>query len=133
MKLKVTYRGFKAVDATLARLARGAPLIARASVGTGLSVLSAAAKAAAPGSIKNEIGWHIETIGNETHGWAGFMQFPRPGDGPRGPHGVYLDQGTKFIRAWHFVGQALAAALPRARKAASNAAYRAAKKISAGK
>lgn len=133
MKLKVTYRGFKEVDAKLSRLRRGSPAIARAAVNAGLAVLASAAKAAAPGTIGREIGWYVRGEGNHVHGRAGLMQFPNKGDGQNGPHGIYLDRGTKFIQARHFIGRALNSSMQRAIQAAKNAGHRTAQKIASGK
>lgn len=129
MKVKVTHRGLKTIDANLSRLGRSGVLIARASVNSGLNVLSTSAKNAAPGTISREVGKYVRVTGETAWGKAGLMQFPRPGDGQNGPHGVYVDQGTKFIQARHFIGRAIRSAFPRAIQAASSAAARVAQKI----
>ncbi len=132
MKVNVKFKGFKAVDAKLSRLSDGSPRIARAAVNAGLRVLAAEVKTNAPGTIKREVGWYSRMDGGRAWGRAGLMQFPRQGDGQNGPHGVYVDQGTKFIQARHFVGRALSAAMPRAIQAAKNVGIAAAKSISKG-
>lgn len=130
MKVKVTTRGVKAVDAKLSRLIRGGPGISRATVNAGLQVLSTAAKAASQGSIKGEVGWYSRILGGVASGVAGLLRLPRRGDRQGGPHGFFLDQGTKYIPARHTIGNALNAATPRAIQAAKNAGYRTAQKIS---
>lgn len=129
MKVKVEHRGLRTIDANLSRLARGGVSIARASVSAGVGVLASSARNAAPGSISQEVGSYVRVTGETAWGKAGLMRFPRPGDGQNGPHGVYVDQGTKFIQARHFIGRAIQSALPRAIQAASSAAARVAQKI----
>lgn len=133
MKVKVTYRGFKEFDAKLARLSRGSVEIARVAVTAAVSVLEAAAKAAAPGRIPEQINSSVHTNGNQVYGVAGLPRPPRPGEGRNGPYGYFPDQGTRSIHAQHFIGRALSAAAPRALLAAKNAGFRTAKKISESK
>lgn len=130
MKLKVTVRGFKAIDAKFARLIRRAPDIATAAVSEGLGVLAAAAEAASPGRIGREVGIEIHRDGARVWGRAGLMQMPQPGSGPGGPYGIFPDQGTRYQRPQNFIGRAMSAALPRAIQAAKNAANRTATRIS---
>lgn len=133
MSVRVQSTGTRAIQAGLSRLSKGGIIIARAVVASGLSVLKSAAVAASPGTIKNEVGMYVRTSGNLAYGRAGLMQFPRVGDGPHGPHGVYLDQGTKHIQARHFIGRSMSAAMPRAVQAAKLAGYRTAQKIARNK
>ncbi len=133
MKVKVTTTGFKQVDAKFSRLIRSSPAIARAAVSAGLSVLAAAAKEAAIGTIKQEIGKYVRPTSSGAWGRAGLMQYPHRGDGQNGPHGIFVDQGTRYIQPRQFIGRALSAAAPRAIQAAKNAGFRTAKKISESK
>lgn len=104
----------------LRRLANAAPAIARASVGAGLSTLAKSAKRAAIGGIKQEVGWYIRRSGNKAWGRAGLMQYPERGQ--QGPHGLFIDLGTKYVTARHLIGAALGRAMPAARRAMERAA-----------
>lgn len=133
MKIKVTTRGFKAVDAKLARLVRESVEIPLSAVTTAVSVLASAAEAAAPGKVSEQISSSVRVDGNQVTGVAGLPRAPRPGEGRSGPYGYFPDQGTKHIRPQHFIGRALTAAVPTAMQAAKNAGYRTAQRISRSK
>ena len=107
--------------------------VALAAVSAGLGVLASAAKQASPGTIRREVGRYIRSSGDVVTGRAGLMQFPRPGDGQNGPHGVYLDQGTKYIAARGLISSALRGASGRAKAAMKRAAERKIAKLASGK
>ncbi len=100
--------GAAQIAANLQRIVDAQTQIARDAAGAGVSVSVQACRSAAPGSIKNEVGGYVKAQGAVATGKAGLMQYPRRGQQGKGPHGVYLDQGTKYITARHFIGQALA-------------------------
>lgn len=120
----MTVDGADDIQAALLRIENGEVSIARAAVSASLSVLAQAAANASPGTIKQETGKYVRVEGDRVWGRAGLIQFPRRGDGQNGPHGVYLDQGTKFIAARHFIGNALRANKSRALNAGQRAAAR---------
>lgn len=105
-----------------------APAIARAAVGAGLSTLAKAARTAAIGTIKDEVGWFIRQETSRIWGRAGLMQFADPGE-KDAPHGLFLDVGTRYIIARHNISKAMADAIPRAIKASQRAAERKIKSI----
>jgi len=107
--------------------------VALAAVSAGLGVLASAAKQASPGTIRREVGKYIRSSGDVVTGRAGLMQFPRKGDGQNGPHGVYIDQGTKYIAARGFIGNALRGASGRAKAAMKRAAERKIAKLATSK
>jgi len=115
---------------TLGILEKQSKSVAVSAVSAGLGVLASAAKQASPGTIRREVGKYIRTNGDVVWGRAGLMQFPRPGDGQHGPHGVYLDQGTRYIAARGFIGNALRGASGRAKAAMQRAAERKIQKLS---
>lgn len=117
----------------LGSLEKQSKAVSVAAVSAGLGVLSNAAKQASPGTIRREVGRYIRSNGDVVWGRAGLMQFPRQGDGQHGPHGVYLDQGTKYISARQFIGNALRGASGRAKAAMKRAAERKIAKLASGK
>mgnify|MGYP003450950817 CR=1 FL=1 len=121
--MTIQIRGAKKLSKRLKALSQGGQEISRQSVRAGCSVLAAACTAAAPGTIKREVGFSVKQVGAKIVGRAGLMRFPRRSDGQNGPHGVYLDQGTKYITARRFI----AAALRAGRSAALMAIRRSAK------
>lgn len=133
--------GFVDVDVTgsddimrrLGFLEKQPKAVAISAVSAGLGVLASAAKQASPGTIRREVGKYIRVNGDVVWGRAGLMQFPRKGDGQNGPHGFYLDQGTKYIAARGFIGNAIRGASARARSAMKRAAERKIEKLASGK
>jgi hypothetical protein len=107
--------------------------VALAAVSAGLGVLASAAKQASHGTIRREVGKYIRSSGDVVTGRAGLMQFPRKGDGQTGPHGVYLDQGTRYIAARGFIGNALRGASGKAKAAMKRAAERKIAKLATSK
>lgn len=105
-------------------LANSSQAVSRAAIGAGCSVLANACRAASPGSVKDECGWFLRTEGDRVWGRAGLMRFPRPGDGPDGPHGAFLTLGTKYILARRFIETALKSSRQQAIAAAKRAAER---------
>lgn len=105
----------------LKRLARGGPAIARSAVSAGLATMARAARKASPGAVKKEIGFYIRRKGDAVTGRAGLMQYPHRNKG-KGPHGLFLDIGTKYIVARHMITNALRESRPLAMKAAEKAA-----------
>lgn len=108
-------RNIAAKAERLRKLAKDAKKIARSAASAGLRVLSTAAKTAVPGTIKKEVGWYIRQDGTRAWGRAGLMQYPERGE--QGPHGLFLDLGTKYIAARHYIANALKQAAPAARRA----------------
>jgi HK97 gp10 family phage protein len=100
--------------AKLSEMQKGSTSVAAATVSAGLNVLAKAAKEAAQGSIKEECGKFMRVRDGEATGRAGLIKFPRKGDGQNGPHGVYLERGTKFISARRTIASALKSAKPAA-------------------
>lgn len=99
--------------ARLLRLSESAASVSRSVVRTGCAVLASACRNAAPGTIKQEVGFFVRTSGKTSTGRAGLMRFPVRGQS-RGPHGLYVDQGTRYITARRFISQALGASRGRA-------------------
>lgn len=83
-------------------------------------VLKQAAVAAAIGGIKREVGGYVRKSGQEIVTRVGLLAIPVRGQ--RGPHGVFLELGTKYIVARHMISIAMDVALSRAMDAASSAA-----------
>lgn len=84
--------------------------VAWAAVRAGVRVYLRAIKAVVRGSIRNEVGvYSMGKKGGGVEATVGFRRFPRPGDGQNGPHGVYLEHGTKYIAPDHAVANALMA------------------------
>jgi hypothetical protein len=110
----ITISGADRLQQRLTAVADGEVQISRAGVVAFCVVSSNACKSGSPGSISRECGFSVKTVGGKVVGKAGLMRFPRKGDGQDGPHGVYVDQGTKFIRARHFIRQALDSSRARA-------------------
>ncbi len=131
MKSGIEVTGAEGVDATFRILSNPetAKAVAMSAAYAGLGTLARACRDAAPGSIKQEVGMFVKVSGNKVWGRAGLMKFPRRGDGQDGPHGVYLDQGTKFIAARHFIGNAINSVMPVARNAMQAAVQRKIKKL----
>lgn len=88
-------------------IGKNAKAVAVSGVSAALSVLASAARRASPGTVGRECGKRLSANGDVVSGRAGLMRFPRRGDGQNGPHGVYLDQGTRYIAARGFIGSAL--------------------------
>lgn len=131
MALTINVTGINRINAKLSAVANGRAEIERAAVGAAVGVLAGAARKASPGTVKREIGGSVKVQGNHVVGRAGLTKFPRRGvrysgkrGGNRSPHGIYLEVGTRYIAARHFVNRALSAA----RQAAEQAAIRAARK-----
>src|SRR5690348_13652658 len=102
--------GADAIVRTLQKIADAQTRIARNAVNAGTYVAAQACRQVAPGSTKREIGRFVKAAGAFAYGRAGLMALPKRNQAGKGPHGVYLDQGTKFIPARHFIGNALASA-----------------------
>lgn len=113
MRVSIETTGVDAVRARMLRLQESAGSISRSIVRTGCAVLASACRNAAPGTIKQEIGFHVETSGKASTGRAGLMRFPRRGQ-TNGPHGIYIDQGTKYITPRRFLAAALGSSRGRA-------------------
>lgn len=122
--MTVELRGADKFQERLAKLRDGEASIERATVVAGCIVMSDASKAAAPGSIKQECGFYVRRNGDRAVGKVGLMKFPRRGDGQNGPHGIYLEHGTKYITARRFIRSALQASRARAEVAMRQAAQR---------
>lgn len=116
-------RGVTELQRKLTRIGQGGTDIARASVAAGLSTMARAARRASPGTVKTEIGFYIRENGDVVSGRAGLMQYPRRGV-KKGPHGFFLDQGTRYIAARHMISNALSESIPKARTAMERAAAR---------
>lgn len=112
--MSITLKGSNEFQAKLERLKQNATSIERAGVRAACAVMANGCRDAVPGRIKEEIGFHVKTEGDHVEGRAGLMRFPRRGDGPDGPHGIYPDQGTKFIAARNWIRTALRASRSRA-------------------
>jgi HK97 gp10 family phage protein len=97
--------------------------LSRAAVGAAVRAFANAAKAAAPGSVKKEIRLTIRVKSGKITGRAGLMKIPKRGQ-RHGPHGVFLERGTKYITARRFINNALQAATPVAAVAARVAVER---------
>lgn len=111
-----TLTGLADLREHLATLKRNGPAIGRAAVAAGCAILAEAAKGAAPGSTKTEIGFYLRGRGGKTTGRAGIMQYPTAGQ-PNGPHLIFLETGTKYILARHLIAEAMRQAMPRALRA----------------
>lgn len=115
--MTLTITGLADLRERLATFERNGPAIGRAAVAAGCAILAEAAKAAAPGSTKAEIGFYLRGKGTKTTGRVGFMQYPTPGQPKGGPHGIFLETGTKYILARHMVSAAMRQARPAALRA----------------
>lgn len=102
----VTLKGADEFQKKLASLKKGGVSVGFASVGAGCAVMVDAMKAEAPGSTKQEIGMSLKRRGDVIRGRAGFVRFPKSSDGQNGPHGVYVNSGTKYITARRFIEKA---------------------------
>lgn len=122
--IQIKYAGQVELSEALERMANAGPSVAAAAVNAGLRVYETEARKSVPGTIKQEVGKYVRKGVNSIWGRAGLMRFPRKGDGQNGPHGIYLEHGTKFIRARHYIANAIA----RSKAFAINAAQRAAKR-----
>ncbi len=107
MRAGIESNGALQLMAKMQNVADAQMKIARRAVGAGTGVMVKACRDASPGSVKNEVGRSIRVEGDVVTGKAGLMRFPKKGQS-KGPHGVYLEHGTKFIAARHFIRDALA-------------------------
>lgn len=124
MSFSIQTTGMNAVQAKLNAIASKQSQIERAAVGAGTAVIARAVKSASKGTIKRETGGYVRTVASHFVGVAGLLKFPRRGVRGRQPHGVFLDQGTRYITAQRFVSNAIKSATPRAQAAMKNAANR---------
>lgn len=126
MKASIKVTGVDALLEQITNLQRpeAARSVALAFTYSALSVIERACKNAMPGSTKQEVGKYVRVTGDRVWGRAGLIRFPRQGDGQNGPHGVYLDQGTKFIPARRYISTAISGAMPSALEAGKRAAQR---------
>ena len=93
---------------TVAVIGKHDKAVAWAAVRAGLRVYLRACKSVVRGSIRNEVGiYRLAQSEKIVQGVVGFKRFPRLGDGQNGPHGVYLEHGTKYIAPDHAVANAL--------------------------
>lgn len=95
--MTITLQGSDEFQARLAKLRQAETAIEFAGVRAGCAVMARAGRDAVPGRIKREVGMRVRVVGSRVEGRAGLVRFPRKGDGPDGPHGVYSELGTKFI------------------------------------
>ncbi len=133
MKITQSVTGVGATSAMLSRIESQQLSIAKAAVSAGLNVMARAVRDASPGTIKQETGRYMRVSGGKVTGRAGLMRFPRKGDGQDGPHGVYVDQGTKYITPRRFAAAALRASESRAKAAAVAAVKRRIEKLTTQK
>lgn len=117
--MSITLEGSNEFQARLERLKQHETAIERAGVKAACVVMANACRNAVPGRIKQEIGFRVKAVGDHVEGRAGLMRFPRSGDGQDGPHGVYVDQGTRYIAPRNWIKTAL-----RSARAAAVAAMR---------
>lgn len=96
--------------------------IAKTAAAAAVDTLKKAAVAAAIGTIKREVGGFVKQVGDEVIGRVGLMAFPKRGQKGKGPHGIYLESGTKYIVARHMISMAMDMAIARALDAAERAA-----------
>lgn len=94
--------------------------IAKSASWAFVGVLKRAAIQVALGNIKKEIGGYVKTRGEQLISRVGLLAMPVRGR--RGPHGVFLELGTKYIVARHTISIAMEAALTIALDAAERAA-----------
>ena len=116
--------GADAISQKLSRVATDQTKIARAAVSAGVGTFARAARNASKGTIKREISKTVKANGTTVTGRAGLMRFPRRGVKGKQPHGIYLEHGTRYIPAQHFVANALAGAQPAAVAAMEKAVRR---------
>lgn len=123
----VKMSGFDELEKRLSAVIAGAKEIELAAVKGGCFSLLKAIREAVPGTTKNEVGMRIK--GNV--GRVGVMKYPRQISKfqrrigvrqPKGPHLIYLEVGTKFIAARHYVSNTLNSTKPRAARAMKYAA-----------
>lgn len=126
----MTVDGSDELISNIERIQKSGKSIAMSTVNAGLTVYANAAKNASPGTIKQETGKYLRVNGEKVSGRAGLIRFPRRGDGQDGPHGVYLELGTKFISPRGFIRSALQSAMPSARAAMRRAAEQRIAKLS---
>lgn len=81
--------------------------LSKAAVLAASKTLVDAAKKAVKGSVVKEVGRRAAIKGEKAFAKVGFVKFPRKDDGQDGPHGVYLELGTKYIDADHAVASAI--------------------------
>ena len=122
--MTITIEGHDKFQARLQSLMNSEASIERAGVRAGCVVMANACRAAVPGTIKQEIGFHTTREGKRTVGRAGLMRFPRRGDGQDGPHGLYVDKGTRYIAPRHWIRTALQASRGAAKAAMARAIKR---------
>jgi hypothetical protein len=114
-------RDIQSVQDELDLMSRSGTDIAKSAAWAGVTVLKQAAIRSAIGTIKREIGGYVRQAGEEIVGKVGLMMFPKRGQ-KKGPHGIYLESGTKYIVARHMISIAMNAAISRALDAAERAA-----------
>lgn len=112
-EIKVT--GTEQILRNMQKLVEQQLRIARGAVYAGTGVLAKACRDAAPGSTKQEVGRFVRrSEGPVATGRAGLLKYPRKGQVGKGPHLIYLERGTKYIAARHYVANAIAASRERA-------------------
>ena len=123
----ITLQGDKELSGTLRRLAAEAPRIGRGVALAGASVVAAAIRRAAPGRVKQEIGYRLESGRRAMRAKAG-IGVARRTTGRR-PIGFWVALGTRRRRGNPFVRratrQSTTAALVAMRKASARAIERA--------
>ena len=110
----------RSATADLDGLANSGVEIAKSSSWAFVRVLKQAAVAAAIGGIKREVGGYVRQQGQNFISRVGLLAVPVRGQ--RGPHGVFVELGTKYIVARHTISIAMDVALARAMDAAASAA-----------
>lgn len=110
--------GAEEVEAMFAELSspRVAASVSKSAVNAGVKVMRNAGVRASPGRVKLEWGQRITVNGTRAVGEVGLGVGGYRGSVKR-PHGIYLDQGTQYISARHFVATAFAGARQRAEAA----------------
>ena len=111
--MTTTVTGADAFLKRLSDLQSDGKAIARAGISAACQEMAKACESNSPGSIKDEVGYSVKNKGDEVVGRVGLVKFPRRGQ-KNGPHGVYLERGTKFITPRKFIEQALRSSRPRA-------------------
>jgi hypothetical protein len=115
-------RDISAIQEDLNDVAGSGSDIARSASWAFVGVLKRAAVNVALGNIKKEIGGYVKTQGEQLISRVGLLAMPVRGR--RGPHGVFLELGTKYIVARHTISMAMEAALAIALNAAERAAQK---------
>lgn len=116
--------GDKELAAMLATLEESAAVsVARASVSAAITVMRNEAVKASPGRVKLEHGSKVFTRGKQVVGVTGLGVGGYRGKVAR-PHGKYLEQGTPYINARHFLATAYRGAMSQAKAAMIRAAKR---------